>query len=297
MDLLVVAEDAALPATLTVPRHPRAGLVVLHGSAAGGRDYFLYEHLARLLPPLGIAVLCYDRRQYTDGRDVTLVRQRDDAVAAIHLLERWVPGVPLGVWGYSQGAWVAELLAASLPKKVKFLIAVSAAGVSPARQMRAGSAEQLRRRGFSPAEVHEMLSLRELIENWLRSGEGFQKTQLALNNAKPLPWFPWASLPPALADPFNWPDMDFDPLPVISRLACPTLAIYGETDEWIPLPESIAAWAHAEGACVTIAQISGTDHLPTYGGIASPDSISDAYSAAIANWLTQQVPSLERLRK
>ncbi|MGH3647063.1 MAG: hypothetical protein ACRDTM_07795, partial [Micromonosporaceae bacterium] len=63
MPLSIRAGDATLPATLTLPPagiRVRGGLVTLHPASGPSRDYFLFTHLAELLPPHGIAVLSYD---------------------------------------------------------------------------------------------------------------------------------------------------------------------------------------------------------------------------------------------
>ncbi|OIH93447.1 S9 family peptidase [Curtobacterium sp. MCBA15_001] len=298
MELFINAEGAELPATLTVPQASRAGLVVLHGSGAGERDYFLYEHLSRLLPDLGVAVLRYDRRPAIDGHDVPFELQTDDAATALQVLGDHVPGVPLGAWGYSQGAWAAALLAVRMPELIRFLIVVSGSGVSPAEQMRAGSAEQLRRQGFAEADVADMLSVRRTVEAYLRSGTDRRGTQAVLDQAMTRAWFPWASLAGVVSEPGTWHDMDFDPRPVLDQITCPTLALYGETDEWIPLPESIAAWsvkdAHGTGRDVTIAQLRGADHLPTLGGVADPVAITNDYERVMSDWLQHRLTLLGR---
>ncbi|MGW0515987.1 alpha/beta hydrolase [Crossiella sp. NPDC003009] len=110
MELTVQADGTRLPATLDLPAGPvRGAVVVLHGAGAGQRSYFLYAHLARLLPRIGIAVLRYDRRPGPDGHDVPLSQQADDAAAAIELLRRHTGEVPIGAWGWSQGTWAAPL--------------------------------------------------------------------------------------------------------------------------------------------------------------------------------------------
>jgi hypothetical protein len=35
--------------------------------------------------------------------------------------------------------------------------------------------------------------------------------------------------------------MDFDPGVILARVSCPVLAFYGETDEWMPVDDSVAA--------------------------------------------------------
>ena len=235
MELTIQVEDAELQATLTLPPGIcRAGVVVLHGAEAGERSYFLYEHLAELLARHDVAVLRYDRRRTPDGQDVPLQTQAADALAAMKQLQDVVGG-PVGRWGYSQGAWGATLAAVTDPDTVAFLICVSGCGVSPARQMRVGCANQLRKHGFTELQVEELVATRLAVEAFLRGGQDRESVQVLLDRAAAQPWFDHAYLPPVLPAPGAWRDMDFDPQPVLDRLSCPVLAFYGESDEWMPL--------------------------------------------------------------
>src|SRR5919109_5232282 len=138
---------ADLPATLSLPEGPaRAGLVPLHPADDGSRRQFLFEHLAEILAPREIAVLRFDRRPSRDDEDISFAVQADDALEALRFLRSHVGSAPLGLWAWSQGAWAAAL-AASRSQEVAFLVLLAAAGVSPAEQMRYGTAEQLRRNG------------------------------------------------------------------------------------------------------------------------------------------------------
>jgi hypothetical protein len=83
VELTIDADGVRLPATLDRPTGPlHGGLVALHGAQAGQRSFFLYEHRARMLPRVGVAVLRYDRRPGVDGADccdhVPTVNERQD---------------------------------------------------------------------------------------------------------------------------------------------------------------------------------------------------------------------------
>jgi pimeloyl-ACP methyl ester carboxylesterase len=251
-----------------------AGLVVLHGAAAGNRDHRLYAHLAQVLPPAGIAVLRYDRRTMPDDRDVPLRVQADDAHAALRRLRDRVGDVPLGLWGWSQGAWAALVAAANGP--VDFLVLVSACGISPARQMRYGTAEQLRRNGFGADDIADLLRLRRTVDDYLRGAESRERAQAAVDAAATKPWFPLGYVPRTLPEPGSWADMDWDPAAVIARVDVPTLLFFGETDEWMPIDVSIAAW---RGKTVTIRRLAGSGHEP---------ALSPLYTDALLAWLRQQ---------
>jgi alpha/beta superfamily hydrolase len=125
-------------------RDARLGLVPLHPAMSGSRDHPLFLHLADLLTTRGVTVFRLDRRAAPPGSDVPLGEQARDARTAMARL-REQTRAPVGVWGFSQGAWAAALAAADDPQTA-FLVTVSASGVSPACQMRYGTCEQLSRR-------------------------------------------------------------------------------------------------------------------------------------------------------
>ena len=290
VELAIPVDGGELRATLGMPAAAcRAGVVVLHGAEAGERSYFLYEHLADLLAQHDVAVLRYDRREAPDGHDVPLPTQAADALAATSRLRDIVSG-PVGLWGYSQGAWAATMAAATDPDSIDFLICVSCCGVSPAQQMRVGCANQLRKRGFSEGDVEDLVTTRPAVESYLRTGRNRTSVQATLTWASAQPWFAHAYLPPVLPDtPGTWHDMDYDPQPALDRLVCPVLAFYGESDEWMPIAESLAAWEAAQSrGCLcdlTVVRLPGADHLPTLGGVPEPDAITREYSQTLTRWI------------
>lgn len=272
--------------------------MVLHGAEAGHRSYFLYVHLAELLASSDIAVLRYDRRSSSHGDDVRLRTQADDALAATTRLHD-VIGAPVGLWGYSQGAWAASLAAARRSDMVAFLICVSFCGVSPAEQMRVGCAEQLRKHGFDEHQVEDLVGTRLAVERFLRSGRERESAQAMLDRAAGQPWFALAYLPAELpSTPGAWRDMDYDPQPALDRLSCPVLAFYGESDEWIPIDESVMAWNRAKAGDnlrdLTIVRLPGADHLPTLGGSDDPNAITTEYSLTLTQWVTATSERLAR---
>lgn len=211
---------------------------MLHGAQAGGRSYFLYEHLSEVLGRCGIAVLRYDRRGSSDGHDVPLRVQAADALAGVQRLQELVDA-PVGLWGYSQGAWAATLVAGAFPDLVRFLICVSFCGVSPAVQMRVGSAKQLRLNGFSDSDVEVLVRTRIAVEDFQRGSRDRESVQVMLDCIAVQPSFRHANLPAVLPSvPGTWRDMDYDPQVPLGRLSCPVLAFYGESDQWMPIEES-----------------------------------------------------------
>jgi pimeloyl-ACP methyl ester carboxylesterase len=235
---------------------PRLGLVPLHPAGTGSRDHPLLLHLGDLLPAHGIAVLRFNRRSASAGRDVPLADQASDARSAMAQL-RAQARTRVGLWGFSQGAWAAALAAAEDPGTA-FLVTVSASGVSPARQMRYGTAVQVRRAGFATGRLE---SLRETYERCLRGEIGRETAQAVVDRAAREPWFDLASVPRRLGPSGSWPDMDFDPGPVIARVRCPVLAFWTSADEWVPIDESIARWRPA--GPLTVVRLPDPRHEPS----------------------------------
>jgi pimeloyl-ACP methyl ester carboxylesterase len=140
----------------------RGGVVALHGSALPQRDQPIFEHLAAAVTPMGFAVLSFDRRPWPDGADTPIAVQAEDALSAVEFLRARIDA-PVGLFGFSQGAWSASL-AAARDRTVAFLALVGCSGVSPAEQMRFYTDELLRRAGYGNAERDHLRELRLAVE-------------------------------------------------------------------------------------------------------------------------------------
>ncbi|HKC77035.1 MAG TPA: alpha/beta hydrolase [Gaiellaceae bacterium] len=271
-----------LPATLSLPDGPaRAGVVPLHPAADGSREQYLFEHLVDTVVPRGVAVLRFDRRPPDADEDIPFEVQADDAVRALRLLRAEIGSAPVGLWAWSQGAWAA-VLAASRSSEVAFLVLLAACGVSPAEQMRYGTAEQLQRNGYADARsLGELAELRTAFEDFLRDRSRLAASRAVIDRYADRPWFPFAHVPPTLDPADDWSDMDFDPAPILAGVHCPVLLFYGEEDEWTPIEPSIAAWREAGSTDLTVVRLPGTDHAPTL----QDGTISAAYTEALTDWL------------
>jgi alpha-beta hydrolase superfamily lysophospholipase len=162
-------DAATLAGTLYLPDsgslHPV--LTVAHAASAGTRDFGVYRHLARVLPEEGIGVFVFDRRGSGSSggkfETASFFDLASDIQAAISRLKlrHDVDVKNLGIWGMSQGGWIAPL-AASQSGDVAFIIAVSAPAVSPAEQMDYSARFELSENGFSREDIAQMLALRAL---------------------------------------------------------------------------------------------------------------------------------------
>lgn len=82
---------------------------------------------------MAFAVLSYDRGSSGNESNTPLSVQAGDAVRAMRALHTHLEA-PVGVFGFSQGAWAATQAAED--QIASFLMVVGCSGVSPAEQMR-----------------------------------------------------------------------------------------------------------------------------------------------------------------
>jgi len=278
----------ALRGLLTVAAQPpRTGVVALHPAGFASRDFPLLRHLADALPAHGVAVLRFDRRppRLPDG-DVSLRTQAADAVSAMgELRAATSPDLPVILWGFSQGAWVAMI--AAHEAAVAGIVLVGASGVSPAAQMRYTSARQVREAGFGEDAVAEMLAIRGLWEDALRAGDG-DGAQRALERASTRPWSAaaWLAEPGEVDPDDDVFEFDFDPAPLIRSLPCPLLAVIGDDDRWVPLAESVAVLETAPD--METLYVPGGGHAPTVDGDGE-GPVLPGYEAGLIDWIARRI--------
>ena len=283
--LVASSADREFTAKLTLPKGagPFPAIVCIHPASDGTRDHFLFLHLEGLLPPLGVAVARFDRR----GNDVPFDDQARDAEAVLEALAARadIDAERIGLFGFSQGAWVAPLVA-SRSDKVAFLILVAATGVSPVEQMRYAASTQARAAGRTEAEVEALLALRAALEDFGRGARPRSEVQALIDRAKAEPWFEYAHVRSELPErPGFFPDRDFDPAPVIAAVHVPTLLFYGEDDDWQPTDLSVAAWERAGTRDLMIARIPKTGHAPTAPGGTDIASVLPRYTDTLGAWI------------
>jgi len=268
------------------PAGPTA-LVGLHGAGEGTRESPSLRHLHELLPTHGIGVVTFDRRGEGESTgDATRGRfdlQADDALAVL----RAIGAERGGLFGYSQGGWIAPL-AAARSDDVAFLVLVASIGVTPSEQMMVAVERQLRLAGYRDDVVDRALDLRRRFEHWIHAVAPEPDEQLAgdLLAAVDEPWAGQLWLPPSLLDQEGvrlWiEEMDYDPRPTFEQVRVPTLSFYGELDSWAPVEASVEAWREARGDGVELVVIPGAEHdLTLPDGTFAPE-----YDRRLVEWLT-----------
>jgi pimeloyl-ACP methyl ester carboxylesterase len=295
-------DGALLAGTLSVPDAPAPAPVVVgvHGAEGGTRDFHLFRHLEATLPRAGIGTLLFDRRgegESTGDGNASYDQLAEDVQAWLRLLaenERVDPE-RLGLWGISQGGWIAPLAAAGSDAAV--LIAVSAAGVTPGRQMDFATRALLREGGHGDEAVDRALALRRAMDAVSAGAMPVAEAQGLLDAAVDEPWFRLAFVPPdaSLVDASWREEMEFDIRPALRQLDLPVLLFFGEHDRWIPVAESADVWRTELGADadLTVVSLPGTGHAATFA--ADPDDwleagpVSPDYERTLLAWLRDRL--------
>jgi uncharacterized protein len=225
-------------------------VVVLHSAMAGAREAGLYRHLQEGLPAMGLAVLIYDRRgsgRSTGNRENSdFETLADDAVAGQQALAKFPRIDPnkIGFWGLSQGGWLA-VLAAGRSRNAAFAVSVSAPLVNAELQMEFAMSNLLAVRGYSQSDVQQMLATRKAWIGYLHNENSRDMAINALQKAEAKAWFDLVYLPKAAqltTDPEHDAarrKFDDDPVASVRRAKVPLLFLYGDSDPWVPVEQSI----------------------------------------------------------
>jgi uncharacterized protein len=289
-----------LAGTLHSPesKTPYPALVVVHPASGGERTDPFYDHLRSWLPEHGITALIFDRRGSgaSDGDFATADFEdlAGDVIAGVEYLQSRSDIDPdkIGLHGTSQGAWIAPI-AAARKRETACVVAVSASGVSPAQQMNYGVAFHLERAGFDRAVVEEAIRLRDLVNAYFRGQVTRDEAASELSRFEHESWYEQGYLYPSRDLPVDitkskWHyEMDYEPLTIWKKVTQPTLFLFAEVDEWVPIGQSMVnyerATAHLQD--VTLRQIAGTDHL-----MRNPaGKISGEYLDVLFDWLKSRL--------
>ncbi|MFJ6675419.1 alpha/beta hydrolase family protein [Actinosynnema sp. NPDC091369] len=241
------------PATGT--KHP--AVVMVHGSGRVSRDGYRPE--AEAFARAGVVTLIYDKRPKRSKSDVDFELLADDAVAAVRALKAQpdVDPARTGLWGVSEGGWVAPIAAAG-STDVAFVVTVGAPGVAPERQQSWNLVNRLAAAGVSGSLVDTV-----------------SRTTLGL-----------------LVGAGLFPESGYDPVPVLERVTQPVLGLWGDLDRVIPGAESMRVFREAldrgGNRHYALRAVPGADHTMRLSpdGFQRGDEISPAYLEQVTSWVT-----------
>lgn len=304
-------DGVTLAGTLTLPQSTVKvpAIVVFHAASSPLRSEALYDHLKRMLPPLGIAVFAFDRRgtgaSGGSSRDNSFEVLADDGIAAARMLagDSRIDASRVGFWGLSQGGWLS-LLASSRHKPTAFAISVSAPMVTPDVQMNFAVANILLIKGYDKTDVDLAIAARKGVDDYMRGQLDRRTAQSRLDMAASKPWFDLIYMDKTFRDPdkSGWAkEMRHDPLKSIGAISAPTLILYGSGDPWVPAAHSMhrlqSFLPHHRN--FEAAVVGGADHAmmlsatpdqqidPAFFPKQAPDSVE--YFGRLTAWLQKHV--------
>ena len=229
-------DTVRLAGTLVLPttpgRHP--AIVYIHGSGGGVRGYF--SSLPFVLAAHGIASLVYDKRGSggsSGNRHISSFEKlADDALAGVHYLQsrKEIDSRRIGLYGHSQGGWIAPLAASRAHGDVAFVVAVA----GPAKDFEHQTDDEIRNvmleYEMTETDIQPALEHQHLWWRVVRHQTPYAELVRANEKARTQPWSRFVfdvGLPP---DTTLDPPGAYDPAPILQRLRVPILAIYGERD-------------------------------------------------------------------
>jgi len=302
--------SVTISATLVTPNTPPPHPVIIcvpASTAAATRE--MARHMAEFFAAHGVASLIYDKRGL--GRSTGNWMQAgfddlaDDAVAAVEMLKTRsdIDSSHIGLLGASQSGWIVAL-AASKSADVSFIVSQSGPGVTVEEQELYRSEAWLRADGFQEDEVRDAMKFIRQRYQCARTGEGWEelaKTEREVENKN---WFVYTG-GHAGKDHSFWRFFnlirDYDPVPVIEKVTCPVLAVFGAKDTYLPAEKSARIWQaaleRAGNKDVTILTYPDGDHSLIECKTGGPKEIARArrfvpgYFNTLRDWTLKQTLS------
>jgi pimeloyl-ACP methyl ester carboxylesterase len=283
-DVVIESGEVTLTGTSWFPDgKPQGGLVMHPGSGPSDRDnggYFI--PLRSSLLQAGYAISSFDKRGVggSSGRweDAPIEAQARDLTAAAEMLmgDPQLHDLPVGLFGHSQGGWVA-LDAASRDARVAFVIVNSGPAVTPAAQERYAARRALEASGATAEEIEVGIAHYDLMVRLARARTPWDQMAGRRDELAPyLPdgewaWHFWMSI------------LDHDPRKALRSIHVPILTLWGEDDPLVPVEESIDVFrAHVPPTRLTVERFEGADHRVQIG---DPPRLAPGYVGRILAFL------------
>jgi len=308
-----------LAGTLTVPKAgaPFPAAVLISGSGAQDRDETVMGHkpflvLADHLTRHGIAVLRYDdrgtARSTGDFATATSADFAADAEAAFNFLNEReeVASGRTGLIGHSEGALIAPMVANRV-EAVAWVVLLGCPGMRGDQIILSQSGKALEMAGVPRGGIKEREAVMDRLLTAVRTGQSAESVRALFDQAAPGVLAP-PNAPPELrriaidnmTSPWMRWFLQHDPLPDISGLRVPALALYGEKDIQVipelnapPVRRSLKATGVA-GSRVEILeslnhlfQTCETGSVSEYGAI--EQTFAPAALTAIQTWISERV--------
>ncbi|WP_378732765.1 alpha/beta hydrolase family protein [Nocardia brasiliensis] len=306
--------DITIAGTLTKPegKGPFPAVLLITGSGPQDRNEGLMGHkpfllISDTLTKAGYAVLRTDDRGVggTGGKldDANYTDLSNDVAAGVGFLRGRsdIDPARVGLFGHSEGGYLAPLVAARPDSGVAFLILMAGPGVS-GHDVLVEQTRLIAAAGGAPADAIEN-QVRQTAElaALLKAGDlaGAKELARKQNEAEPADRRAPESDVTAGITPYLAALVAYEPAPALSALRVPVLAFFGGKDLQVPPSQSEPAMrtALAANPDATVHVFPGLNHLmqPTETGFPGEYStiettVSPDVLSYVTGWLTQRIP-------
>ncbi|MCI0714068.1 MAG: hypothetical protein L0154_28185 [Chloroflexi bacterium] len=232
---------------LDAVKKPFPVIIIVHGSDTHDRDF--YEWRAQPYLEAGCAAFVYDKRGWFESTGDALTSQilelTGDVVKAYEYLQGRDDVGAVGLYGFSNGGWTAPL-AATRVENPAFLVVMSGAGYSAARQEQIRRTNVVKELGANEAGAAFVSKFWEMAYQFGADGQWTPELEsmiIEMNAHEYLQSLPKSDHAPTLQPvppvmPLeDWrtlggtlADMGIDPVPLVQQLDCPVLFVWGERD-------------------------------------------------------------------
>lgn len=244
-DFAVRWRGLQLAGTLHLPvgEGPHPTLIMMQGSGPAERDADgLFVPIRRAFLERGIAAAAFDKPgcgESTGDWHHFGLRDRADQVGAVLEALGRRPDVDrdqIGLWGQSQGGWLAQLMAGERDD-LAFAIANSGPSLSIPDQDRHGCEHRMRRQGAAEPDIEQALDFVSAIHAAARRGTGYEELErTTLRTARAASWYGYLTIDDERdwASTMAFVNERFSPVESLRHVACPFLAIFGGLDDLLP---------------------------------------------------------------
>jgi uncharacterized protein len=297
-DTLVPTAMGDLHATIRVPAGstPLPGLVLVDGSGDGDRDW---GGRPEWLGEAGAVTLRHDKPgcggSPGDWHRQTLDDRAQETLAALRVLRAHpsTAGMPVGLYGVSQGGWVSVLAAALRPDEVDLVITHCGPGTSPATQERERLEAWVRAEGVDGDELAIAMAW---VDRRLALLRGTTPVEAILDEQARHAGARWYEVVVMAYDTaedlaFIRGLIDFDPARVLPDVRCPVLTLLGGNDTVVPPASSLRVLAEhlPPDPRHGVAVLPGADHglfvADPSPDIPRRDQLAPAYLPTVAAFL------------
>ncbi|MFF2086184.1 alpha/beta hydrolase family protein [Nocardia sp. NPDC058176] len=306
--------DITIAGTLTTPEGdgPFPAMLLITGSGPQDRNEEIMGHkpfqlLADTFTRAGYAVLRTDDRGVggTSGTldQATYPDLADDAAAGVAFLRERpeIDPARVGLFGHSEGGYLAPLIAARPDSNIAFAILMAGPSV-PGADVLIEQNEVIMASSGAPQE--QIDAQVRFVTEWtalLRAGDTEGAKAYAQQHNDSLPEA--ERTPQSAVDSFSTPYMTsfvtYDPKPALEAMRIPVLAFFGGTDQQViatqnegPMRENLAGAPDA-----TVHTFPGLNHMmqPSESGkpseyVTIETTIDPSVLTYVTDWLTQRVP-------